>query len=66
MSLEYSTLPRKPWYLRITLKRMELMMIRKTLNHFKNNRSRAAQSLGIPVRTLRDKLKRYKEKGIEV
>jgi two-component system, NtrC family, response regulator AtoC len=42
-----------------TLKEMEKKWILETLEKLKNNRTHAARSLGISVRTLRNKLKEY-------
>jgi two-component system response regulator FlrC len=40
---------------------MEEQLIFKTLKQVKENRTRAAKLLGISVRTLRNKLKQYRE-----
>ncbi len=47
----------------LPLHEVEKIMILKSLEHTKGNRTRAAELLGISVRTLRNKLKEYKEKG---
>ena len=47
----------------LTLREMEKQLIFKTLKNFNNNRSKTAEILGISVRTLRNKLHEYKEKG---
>jgi two-component system response regulator FlrC len=41
---------------------MEEQLIFKTLKQVNDNRTRAARMLGISVRTLRNKLKQYREK----
>lgn len=46
----------------VTLKEMERNVIFSTLDHTNDNRTHAAQILGISVRTLRNKLNEYKEK----
>jgi len=48
-----------------TLKEMEKELISQTLKELNNNRTRAAERLGISIRTLRNKLKEYKEKNME-
>jgi transcriptional regulator with PAS, ATPase and Fis domain len=45
----------------VTLKNMEKKLICKTLEDVNENRTRAAEKLGISIRTLRNKLKEYKE-----
>ncbi len=47
----------------MTMDRMEHEMIRKALEQFKGNRTHAARALAISLRTLRNKLKKYKEEG---
>jgi len=49
-----------------TLEEMERRMIVKTLDENRGNRTHAARSLGISIRTLRNKLKEYKEKNLVV
>jgi two-component system response regulator FlrC len=46
----------------LSLKEMEKNIIFSTLDHTNDNRTHAAQILGISVRTLRNKLNEYKEK----
>jgi len=46
----------------VSLKEMEKNIIFSTLDHTNDNRTHAAQMLGISVRTLRNKLNEYKEK----
>ncbi len=46
----------------VSLKEMEKNIIYSTLDHTNDNRTHAAQILGISVRTLRNKLNDYKEK----
>jgi transcriptional regulator with GAF, ATPase, and Fis domain len=48
------------------LKDMERQLIIKTLNEHNNNRTKAAETLGITVRTLRNKLREYREEGFEL
>jgi two-component system response regulator FlrC len=43
------------------LAEVERRMIFRTLNAVDNNRTRAAEMLGISIRTLRNKLKEYRE-----
>ncbi|HDG98897.1 MAG TPA: hypothetical protein ENG73_12135 [Desulfobacterales bacterium] len=45
----------------MTLKEMEKRMIMNALRNHNGNRTHAAKMLGISVRTLRNKLKEYKE-----
>jgi transcriptional regulator with PAS, ATPase and Fis domain len=45
-----------------TIKEMEEELIFRTLEEVKQNRTRAAQRLGISIRTLRNKIKDYREK----
>lgn len=47
-----------------TLEDMERRLIAKTLEETSGNRTHAARSLGISIRTLRNKLKEYKEKNL--
>ena len=49
-----------------TIEEMERRLIVKTLDETKGNRTHAAKSLGISIRTLRNKLKEYKEKNFAV
>jgi two-component system response regulator FlrC len=46
----------------VSVRQMEEQLIFKTLKQVKENRTRAAKLLGISVRTLRNKLKQYREK----
>jgi two-component system response regulator FlrC len=46
----------------VSVREMEEQLIFKTLKQVKENRTRAAKLLGISVRTLRNKLKQYREK----
>ncbi len=54
------TLPAKPGR---TVREMEKSLICQTLKEVEDNRSRAAELLGISVRTLRNKLREYKEEA---
>ena len=45
---------------------MEKMMILKALQEYEGNRTRAAEALGISIRTLRNKLRDYREAGIDI
>lgn len=47
----------------LTIREMEKHMITSTLKNENSNRSRAAEKLGISIRTLRNKLNEYKEKS---
>jgi two-component system response regulator FlrC len=46
----------------VSVREMEEQLIMKTLKEFHDNRTQAAKRLGISVRTLRNKLKVYREK----
>lgn len=50
----------------MTVAEMEKQLIMETLKHTENNRTRAADILGISIRTLRNKLNEYKEAGAAV
>ena len=45
----------------VTVREMEKQLINKTLEEVNDNRTRAAELLGISIRTLRNKLREYKE-----
>ncbi|HSO59522.1 MAG TPA: sigma-54 dependent transcriptional regulator [Desulfobacterales bacterium] len=47
----------------ITVMEMERELIMGTLSHVNQNRTQAAELLGISIRTLRNKLKEYRENG---
>ena len=47
-----------------TIEEMERYMILKTLKETNNNQQLAAQRLGISARTIRNKLRRYREQGL--
>jgi DNA-binding NtrC family response regulator len=49
----------------LSVREMEEQLIFKTLQQVNDNRTQAAKRLGISVRTLRNKLKSYREKEIE-
>ncbi|MBN1164461.1 MAG: sigma-54-dependent Fis family transcriptional regulator [Candidatus Krumholzibacteriota bacterium] len=48
-----------------TIAKAERLMIEERLRKYNSNRTKAAQDLGISVRTLRNKLKLYKELDVE-
>jgi DNA-binding protein Fis len=48
------------------LHEMEKRLILKSLEETTGNRTRAAELLGISVRTLRNKLNEYKKQGMDV
>jgi DNA-binding NtrC family response regulator len=45
----------------MTVKEMERQLITKTLEDVNDNRTHAAELLGISIRTLRNKLKEYQQ-----
>jgi DNA-binding NtrC family response regulator len=45
----------------MTVREMEKQLITKTLEEVNDNRTHAAELLGISIRTLRNKLKEYKQ-----
>lgn len=47
----------------LTVKELEERLIRQTLQHVNQNRTHAAEMLGISIRTLRNKLREYQEDG---
>ena len=49
-----------------TISEMEKRMIIHALRVHDNNRTRAAEALGISIRTLRNKLRDYREEGIDI
>lgn len=48
----------------VTIEEMEKKLIEKTLNEKGGNRTHAAKSLGISIRTLRNKLNEYKDREV--
>jgi len=50
----------------VSIAEMEKKLILKTLEKTKNTRTKAADILGISVRTLRNKLNQYKEEGVPI
>lgn len=48
------------------MKDVERLMIFQALKYYDGNRTHAALSLGISLRTIREKIKRYREQGYEV
>ena len=46
-----------------TLRDVEKAVILRTLSEHDNNRTRTAEMLGISIRTLRNKLREYREEG---
>jgi DNA-binding NtrC family response regulator len=53
--------PEFPMQAGVTVREMEKQLINKTLQEVNDNRTRAAELLGISIRTLRNKLRDYKE-----
>jgi DNA-binding NtrC family response regulator len=53
--------PAFPMKAGVTVREMEKQLINKTLEEVDDNRTRAAELLGISIRTLRNKLREYKE-----
>jgi two-component system response regulator AtoC len=49
-----------------TLSEIEKAAIFRALRVHENNRTKTAESLGISIRTLRNKLREYREEGITV
>ncbi len=49
-----------------TFDQMEIELVRKALSAFKGNRTRAAEALGISIRTMRNKLAEYRSRHIPV
>jgi len=49
-----------------TLAAVECEFILQTLRYFRGNRTRAADALGISIRSLRDKIRIYRERGDNV
>ena len=47
-----------------TLAAVETQFIVQTLRHFQGNRTHAANALGISVRSLRDRIRVYRERGV--
>lgn len=50
----------------ITIAEMEKRAILRALEKLENNRTRAAEALGISIRTLRNKLREYREAGMDI
>ncbi|RPH93493.1 sigma-54-dependent Fis family transcriptional regulator [candidate division KSB1 bacterium] len=50
----------------ITLKEIEKSAIFRALQFNENNRTKTAEALGISIRTLRNKLREYREEGVNV
>lgn len=61
-----SPLPVEPSSAHGSLWEMERDLIFKTLSRVKDNRTHAAKELGISIRTLRNKLREYRELGYEI
>lgn len=63
VQLKFESLPAEPRALDpgMTVSEAEKLLILKTLEHTGQNRTRAAQMLGISIRTLRNKINEYKE-----
>jgi two-component system response regulator FlrC len=53
--------PAFPMKAGVTVREMEKQLISKTLEEVSDNRTRAAELLGISIRTLRNKLREYQE-----
>jgi len=50
----------------MTIREMERQMIMNCLREMNGNRTRAAERLGISVRTMRNKLREYRQEGLNV
>jgi DNA-binding NtrC family response regulator len=62
LSVRHQTAPASVTDSSVSMRAMEEQLIFKTLKEVNDNRTRAAKLLGISVRTLRNKLKQYREK----
>ena len=49
-----------------TLEEVEMKLILRCLDRFGGNRTKTADALGVSVRTIRNKLGRYRKMGVEV
>lgn len=49
------------WYVGMTLEEMEKQIILKSLHFFHGNKTKTAESLGIAIRTIDNKLEKYEE-----
>ncbi len=63
LGMEMNTAPEKHTSVGTTIHEMEKDLILSTLDHVDGNRTKAATLLGISIRTLRNKLNEYTEKG---
>ncbi len=61
VAAEDQSRPEFPMKAGVTVREMEKQLINKTLEEVNDNRTRAAELLGISIRTLRNKLREYKE-----
>ncbi|MBN2298464.1 MAG: sigma-54-dependent Fis family transcriptional regulator [Deltaproteobacteria bacterium] len=63
LGMDMNTAPEKTASVGTTIHEMERGLILSTLDHVDGNRTKAATLLGISIRTLRNKLNEYTEKG---
>lgn len=59
--MDSNTLPARVISPGVTIEFMERQLIELTLEHTNQNRTKAAEMLGISIRTLRNKLRQYRK-----